>query len=126
MKKLILISLLAAFANAYQSTLIVNDSKCELHENKYFADKGVSFMSKPNVIHSHKSAPISINYHNVRAHEDEYLAGIGYNVVCGGESGGYVILEFSPEEIGIGLSKNVKVKLNESASTFSKLVFTDK
>ena len=126
MKKLILISLLVALANGSQSTVVVNDSKCDLIEAKYFTVNDASFVSKPSFIHSHKSAPITINFHNAHAYEDEYLAGIGYNVVCGGEPSGNVVLEFSPGQIGISFSKNTKVNIDESTSSFSRLVFTDR
>ena len=125
MKKLILIAVLASVANAYQSTVVVNDSKCDLHEVKYYTINDTNFVSKPSYIQSHKSAPITVNFKNAHAHEDEYLAGIAYKVACGGESSGEVAIEFSLDKIGITFSQNTKVKINKDESSISKLVFTD-
>ena len=125
MKKLIFTLLVSTLANAYTSINVINDSSCDLIKQKSYVENGVTFQSTPKDIPSHKSSPILVNFNHKESGEDEYLAGVSYQIRCGNSYDGYVDLEFAPFAEDVTISSS-HITIRESDLSLSKIVFIDK
>ena len=117
--------LLSSLANASTSVNIINDSSCNLVKQKSYVVNGVTFQASPKDVPSHKSSPVIVNFNNQTADDDEYLAGVSYQIVCDGSYDGYVDVELAPYGESITTSSS-HIILGDGDTDLSKIIFVDK
>ncbi|MEE3003068.1 MAG: hypothetical protein VX335_01825 [Pseudomonadota bacterium] len=107
------------------NSVVENLSSCNFIKTRYSLVNGANFASPTLDIRSHSTLALDVLFDDSTFSNDDFLAGVSYEISCDNTYSGYIDLKFYVNKIGIKYSSS-QIKLQLPSSTnFHNVIFMD-